>query len=149
MIDFIYLTIGLVTVILGGEFLLRSAVSASNRLNIPRIIVGMTIVSFATSLPELITSIRAAVDGYADLSVSNVVGSNIANLGFVLGIVLLFGQFTVQKSFYKSDLYYLPLIYKNQVMVLCLILLKTRESYLNLDQGQDIKMISFVGFVDK
>ena len=73
MIDFIYLTIGLITVILGGEFLLRSAVSASNRLNIPRIIVGMTIVSFATSLPELITSIGAAVDGYADLSVSNVV----------------------------------------------------------------------------
>ena len=119
MIDFIYLTIGLVTVILAGEFLLRSAVSASNRLNIPRIIVGMTIVSFATSLPELITSIRAAVDGYADLSVSNVVGSNIANLGFVLGIVLLFGQFTVQKSFYKSDW---PILFSASVLLLLFVL---------------------------
>ncbi len=63
----------------------------------------MTIVSFATSAPELIVSINAAVDGFPDLALGNVVGSNIANLGLVLAIILLFGNIEVQKAFYITD----------------------------------------------
>jgi cation:H+ antiporter len=63
----------------------------------------MTVVSFATSAPELIVSIKAALDGFPDLSLANVIGSNIANLGLVLGITLLFGSIEVTKSFYKTD----------------------------------------------
>ena len=58
---------------------------ASNRFAIPKFIIGMTVVSFATSLPELIVSVRSALSGYPDLALGNVVGSNIANLGLVLG----------------------------------------------------------------
>lgn len=101
--DAIFLIAGLVLLLLGGEFLLRAAVAAAARWQVPKVVVGMTIVSFATSLPELITSIRAALAGYPDLSLGNVIGSNIANLGFVLGLVLLFSKMDIQKSFYKFD----------------------------------------------
>ncbi|MDB4182673.1 calcium/sodium antiporter, partial [Polaribacter sp.] len=72
-------------------------------LNIPKIVIGMTVVSFATSAPELIVSLKAALNGAPDLALGNVIGSNIANLGFVLGITLLFGAMEIQKSFYKTD----------------------------------------------
>ena len=101
--DAIFLIAGLALLLLGGDFLLRAAVAAAARWQVPKVVVGMTIVSFATSLPELITSIRAALAGYPDLSLGNVIGSNIANLGFVLGLVLLFSKMDIQKSFYKFD----------------------------------------------
>lgn len=101
--DVIFLIVGLALLLLGGDFLLRAAVAAAARWQVPKVVVGMTIVSFATSLPELITGIRAALAGYPDLSLGNVIGSNIANLGFVLGLVLLFSKMDIQKSFYKFD----------------------------------------------
>ena len=101
--DAIFLIVGLALLLLGGDFLLRAAVAAAARWQVPKVVVGMTIVSFATSLPELITGIRAALAGYPDLSLGNVIGSNIANLGFVLGLVLLFSKMDIQKSFYKFD----------------------------------------------
>jgi cation:H+ antiporter len=94
---------GLSLLLLGGDWLLKAAVVTAARWRVPKVLVGMTVVSFATSLPELITSIRAALEGYPDLSLGNVVGSNVANLGFVLGIILLFGRIQVQKSFYQFD----------------------------------------------
>lgn len=63
----------------------------------------MTIVSFATSAPELIVSVNAALDGFPDLALSNVVGSNIANLGLVLGVILLLAPIDVRKAFYITD----------------------------------------------
>lgn len=94
---------GLVLLILGGNWLLKSAVALSLKLDIPKIVIGMTVVSFATSAPELIVSINAALSGASDLALGNVIGSNIANLGLVLGITLLLGSMEVQKSFYKTN----------------------------------------------
>ncbi len=98
-----YIGTGLVLLILGGNWLLKSAVGFSLRLKIPKIVIGMTVVSFATSAPELIVSIKAALNGHADLSLGNVIGSNIANLGLVLGITIILSTITIQKSFYKTD----------------------------------------------
>ena len=63
----------------------------------------MTIVSFATSAPELIVSVKAALDGFPDLALGNVVGSNIANLGLVLAITVILSSIDVRKSFYSTD----------------------------------------------
>jgi cation:H+ antiporter len=101
--NFLLIIGGLVLLILGGNWLLKSAVALSLKLDIPKIVIGMTVVSFATSAPELIVSINAALSGASDLALGNVIGSNIANLGLVLGITLLFGTMHVQKSFYKTD----------------------------------------------
>ncbi len=101
--NFLLILIGFVLLLLGGNWLLKSAVSISLSLQIPKIIIGMTVVSFATSAPELIVSIKAALNGYPDLALGNVVGSNIANLAFVLGITLLIVKIEVQQSFYTTN----------------------------------------------
>ncbi|ARV06425.1 hypothetical protein BTO04_06800 [Polaribacter sp. SA4-10] len=101
--NFFLIIAGLVLLILGGNWLLKSAVALSLKLEIPKIVIGMTVVSFATSAPELIISINAALSGASDLALGNVIGSNIANLGLVLGITLLLGSMEVQTSFYKTN----------------------------------------------
>ena len=94
---------GLTLLILGGNWLLKAAVSLSLKLAIPKIVIGMTVVSFATSAPELIVSLNAALNGHPDIALGNVIGSNIANLGFVLGIVIAIGTIQVERSFYVHD----------------------------------------------
>ena len=101
--NFLLIIGGLILLILGGNWLLKSAVALSLKLAIPKIIIGMTVVSFATSAPELIVSINAALNGSSDLALGNVIGSNIANLALVLGITLLLGSMHITKSFYKVD----------------------------------------------
>ena len=81
--NFVLLLAGFSILIFGGNLLLKSAVSISFKLQIPKIVIGMTVVSFATSAPELIVSLNAALEGHADIALGNVIGSNIANLGFV------------------------------------------------------------------
>ncbi len=103
MQNLLFLILGLILLIAGGNWLLKSAVALSLRLNIPKIVIGMTVVSFATSAPELIVSIKSALEGFPDLALGNVVGSNIANLGLVLGITTLLGSIDVQRSFYTTD----------------------------------------------
>ena len=101
--NLLFIALGLVLLIVGGNWLLKSAVALSLRLAIPKIVIGMTIVSFATSAPELIVSVKAALDGFPDLALGNVVGSNIANLGLVLAITVIMGSIDVRKSFYTTD----------------------------------------------
>ena len=89
--------------VLGGNWLLKAAVGLSMRLKISKIIVGLTVVSFATSAPEMIVSIQAALSGFPDIAIGNVVGSNIGNIGLVLGVILLISAVQVDNSFYVTD----------------------------------------------
>jgi len=101
--NFLFIISGLLLLILGGNWLLKAAVGLSTRLKISKIIVGLTVVSFATSAPEMIVSIQAALSGFPDIAIGNVVGSNIGNIGLVLGIVLLINAVQVDNSFYVTD----------------------------------------------
>jgi len=101
--NYLLLLIGFLILILGGNWLLKAAVALSLRLGIPKIVIGMTVVSFATSAPELIVSLKSALDGHADIALGNVIGSNIANIGLVLGIVTLVSTINIEKSFYIID----------------------------------------------
>ena len=82
---------------------MKSSVALSLKLSLSRMVIGMTVVSFATSAPELIVSIQAALTGHSDISLGNVIGSNIANLGFVLSIVVLITTININKTFYTTD----------------------------------------------
>ena len=97
------LIFGLTVLIIGGNLLLKAAVSISLRFGIPKLLIGMTVVSLATSAPELIVSIKSALKGSPDLAISNVLGSNIANLGLVLGITILFSPISISKSVYRKE----------------------------------------------
>jgi len=117
---------------------MKSAVAISLGLNISRFVIGMTVVSFATSAPELIVSIQAAVSGFPDLAFGNVIGSNIANLAFVLAIIIIISPINVGDNFYKKDwpmmmgatiLFYLFIVFDRElnrhegiIMVLILIM---------------------------
>ena len=80
--------LGFILLVIGGEFLVRSSVALSFKFNISKMVIGMTVVSFATSVPELIVSLQAALTGSPAIAINNVIGSNIANIGLVLGLTL-------------------------------------------------------------
>lgn len=84
--DLIYVAVGLVLLVLAGDALVRGAVNLSLRLGIPALVVGLTVVAFGTSAPELLVSVKAVLDGVSGIALGNVVGSNIANVLLVLGI---------------------------------------------------------------
>lgn len=93
--------LGFGLLVVGGEYLVRASVALSLKLNISKMVIGLTVVSFATSLPELLVSLNAAFNGSPSIAINNVVGSNIANIGLVLGITALLGTIYVDKTFYK------------------------------------------------
>ena len=99
----IAIAVGVYLLIKGGDWLMKASVALSLNFSIPKIVIGMTVVSFATSAPELIVSVKSALTGHPDLAIGNVVGSNIANLGLVLALTVIISPINVSKSFYKSD----------------------------------------------
>lgn len=99
----VLLIVGFGLLVLGGEYLVRSSVAISFRLNISRMVIGLTVVSFATSLPELLVSMQAAFDGKPDISLGNVIGSNIANIGLVLGVTAMISPLLIDRDFYKFN----------------------------------------------
>lgn len=99
----LYVVIGLVLLVVGGEFLVRSSVALSFRLKLSKMVIGLTVVSFATSAPELLVSIQAALDGLSDISLGNVIGSNIANIGLVLGITAIISPLAIDRDFYRFN----------------------------------------------
>ncbi len=85
MLDYVQLFGGLIYLLMGGDFLVRGAVALARRSRVSPLIVGLTVVSFGTSLPELVVSVQAVLAGYPGLAIGNVVGSNIANVLLVAG----------------------------------------------------------------
>jgi cation:H+ antiporter len=98
---FIFLGLGLL--VIGGDFLVRAAVGLSLKLKLSKMIIGLTVVSFVTSAPELLVSVQAAIDGFSDISLGNVIGSNIANIGLVLGVTAIITPLSIDKYFYKFN----------------------------------------------
>ena len=101
--NIIFIFLGFLLLVVGGEFIVRSSVALSLKFNISKFVIGMTVVSFATSLPELIVSVNAALNNSPSIAINNVIGSNIANIGLVLGLISIFGKITVDNYFYKRD----------------------------------------------
>jgi cation:H+ antiporter len=99
----LWVILGFILLVVGGEYLVRSSVALSFKFNISKMVIGMTVVSFATSAPELLVSLQAALSGSPAIAINNVVGSNIANIGLVLGVTALVGPIAVDKSFYKMN----------------------------------------------
>ncbi|MDT0689566.1 calcium/sodium antiporter [Salegentibacter sp. F188] len=99
----VFILIGLVLLVVGGEFLVRSSVALSFKLNLSKMVIGLTVVSFATSAPELLVSLQAALDGFSDISLGNVIGSNIANIGLVLGITAIITPLAIDRDFYRFN----------------------------------------------
>ena len=101
--DFLGILFGIILLSHGGDLLTKSSVDISLKFSVPKIIIGMTIVSFATSAPELIVSLNATLDGFSNFAIGNILGSNIANIGLVLGIITIIYPISLKQRFYTSD----------------------------------------------
>lgn len=103
--DYFWLILGFVTLIIGGDFLVKGAVGLALKAQVSTLVIGMTVVSFGTSAPELLVSMGAALEGPPEslMSIGNVIGSNIANLALVLGVTALIYPIKVQRESLRQD----------------------------------------------
>ena len=160
--DFLGILFGIILLSHGGDVLTKSSVDLSLKFSVPKIIIGMTVVSFATSAPELIVSLNATLNGFSNFAIGNVIGSNIANIGLVLGIITIIYPINLQQRFYTSDfpilmlstfLFYLLLITGNKISrgegIILLVLISIILIYLFLYQKKSISEFSDVGDTSK
>jgi len=104
LIQIFLIIVGFILLIKGADFLVDGASNFAKKVKIPEIVIGLTIVSIGTSMPELFVSITSALKGYSDLSVGNVIGSNIANLLLILGTSALLKPVLFQKETIKYEI---------------------------------------------
>jgi len=98
MLVYIFFTLGLIFLIKGADFLVDGASSIARRLNISDLVIGLTVVAFGTSMPELFVNIVASIKGNTDIAIGNVVGSNIANVFLILGVSSIIYPLAVTKG---------------------------------------------------
>lgn len=121
--DYLYLLAGLTGLFLGGEFLVRGSVGIARRMAIPPLLIGLTVVGFGTSTPELLVSVEAAWRGVPDIALGNIVGSNIANILLIVGLSALVWPIRVIGATLRRDtavmmaaaLVLVPIFYLGQV----------------------------------
>ncbi len=109
LFSFIKLLLGFVLLIGGAELLTHHCIALARRLGVRPIIIGLTVVAFGTSAPEFFVTVMANVRGQADLAVGNIIGSNIANIGLILGIAAMIRPFEVPRRIARVELPFLVL----------------------------------------
>lgn len=114
VISIVYLIVGLVLLYFGAEFLVKGSANLATKMGVSALVVGLTVVAFGTSAPELVVSIKSGLAGKGDLAVGNVVGSNIFNIALILGLTALVRPVKVHLNVLKID---------TPIMVGCSILL--------------------------
>lgn len=142
--SYILLVIGFIFLVKGADIFVDGASSLAKRFSIPPLIIGLTIVAFGTSAPELAVSLSASLQGANDLSLGNVVGSNLFNLLVVLGISGLFYPLSVQKDTLEKDFPYVILI-SFILVVLCMDGLFQDGATNLLSMGDGLILLSFMG----
>lgn len=128
------LILGVILLVIGAESLVRGASRMASMVGVSPLVIGLTVVAFGTSAPELAVSIHSAFNGYADLAVGNVVGSNICNVLLILGLSALVAPLVVAQQLVRLDV---PIM----IGVSGLMLLFSLDGYINPSDG----MILFVG----
>lgn len=139
--------VGLALILLGANYLTDGAVALAKKLNVPEIVIGLTIVAIGTSMPELVVSVISSMNGQYDLSVGNVVGSNIFNIFVILGIVAMINPVNLTRSNMLRDL---PMCLLSSIVLWA-------ACSTNVLDGTDINIVSrsngvimmalFVGFI--
>ncbi|MDP2642924.1 MAG: calcium/sodium antiporter [Candidatus Peregrinibacteria bacterium] len=104
ILNILWLILGFVLLVKGAEYLIEGASSIAERLHVPQSIIGLTVVAFGTSMPELAVGVSSAIKGNTDISIANVVGSNISNILLILGAALLISKIKIDKDILKEQI---------------------------------------------
>ncbi|GAB6065048.1 calcium/sodium antiporter [Aquifex pyrophilus] len=102
--DFILLAVGIAFLVKGADLLIDGSSSLARSLGIPQFVIGLTVVAFGTSLPELTVNVAAALKGASGISLGNVIGSNIANILLILGVASLITPLSIHATFVKKEI---------------------------------------------
>ena len=101
--NFLIVGVGLAMLYFGAEWLVKGAIAVSSKLGVSQLVIGLTVVAFGTSTPELAVSVSSAMQGLSDVALGNVVGSNIVNIGVILGISAVISPIIVSKSTIRKE----------------------------------------------
>lgn len=140
LLNVILIIIGFILLIKGADFLVDGSSGIAKKFHIPEIIIGLTIVSIGTSMPELFVSVTSAIEGYGDISLGNVIGSNLCNLLLILGLSAVINPIKFRKETKFIDIP-MCLVITVLFMILC-----------NIGQGISridalILLVLFIGFI--
>ena len=102
-LNLLYGALGVAALYYGAEFLVKGGVNIARKLHISPLVIGLTLVAFATSAPELVVSVNAALTGNPDISLGNVVGSNICNIALILGLCAAIAPVKVDRQLFRVD----------------------------------------------
>ena len=114
ILNILYGVSGLALLYYGAEFLVKGGVRIAARLKISPLVVGLTLVAFATSAPELVVSVDSALKGFGNISIGNVIGSNICNIALILGVCAMITPLNVNKQLFRIDV---PLMILSAVLL--------------------------------
>ena len=128
IINIVLVSVGLAMLYFGAEWLVRGSVTIANKFRISQLVIGLTIVAFGTSTPELSVSVTSAIQGVGDVALGNVVGSNIANIGLILGIAAILKPLLVAKSTIKKEV---PIM----VGVAILLIMISIDGIISVEEG--------------
>lgn len=103
MLTWVLLIVGLILLVIGADLLVKGAARLAANFGIPSLVIGLTVVAFGTSAPELAVSVKAAYSGQAELAIANVVGSNIFNILFILGVAALISPLIISRQLIRQD----------------------------------------------
>lgn len=140
LVSVILIVIGFAMLIFGANLLVDGSSNVAKKFHIPEIIIGLTIVSIGTSMPELFVSVTSAIDGFPDMAVGNVVGSNVANLLLILGMSAIINALTFKR---ETRLIEIPICFV--VSILFMLLANIGQDITRIDAI--ILLVSFVAFI--
>ncbi len=140
LLQLLILVVGFVLLIKGADFFVKGASAIARIFGVPQIVIGLTVVAMGTSSPESAVSISAAISGNADITIGNVVGSNIMNIFIVLGITALVAPLQVDRSARKVDIPFMTCI--------TLLLLPLGMTHLSVNRLEGLVLLAiFVGYM--
>ncbi|MBR1890585.1 MAG: calcium/sodium antiporter [Clostridia bacterium] len=139
-LNIVYLIGGLALLIVGANYFVSGASALAKKMKVPTIIIGLTIVAIGTSLPELVVGVITAIQGNSDISIGNVVGSNMANMLLIVGVVACMKPINVKRTTRKFDLPFLGL-------VSILLLLFGSDKYLDSTSANVLSRVESVVFL--
>lgn len=119
MLTWLMLAAGLILLVIGADTLVKGAARLAASFGVPTLVIGLTVVAFGTSAPELAVSVKAAYSGQAELAIANVVGSNIFNVLFILGVSALIMPLIISKQLIRQDV---PIMVLVSVVAMCMAL---------------------------
>lgn len=145
ILDIVFIVAGFVFLIKGADWLVGGASGLAKKHNVSDLVIGLTIVAFGTSAPELVVNSIASVDKHSDIVFGNIIGSNNFNLFFILGTVALIFPVTVQRSMIRKEIPF-SLVITVLVLVLSNAVLGQKENVLSRFEGMAL-LVLFAAFI--